>query len=191
MEDEYNLYQQQYEAYEDGGPAPDASRWGSLKTGVNAFLNVLETTDQEEQVSVATFATSATLDLLLQHDFSTVRTLIDETRPEGWTAIGQGMQTGLPSLFDSFGRPYAAKTIVILTDGENNQDPDPVSVAQTIVAGQNVTIHTVTFSDGADQDAMADVAQYGGGKHYHADDTAGLVAIFEEIANNLPTIIAQ
>jgi Ca-activated chloride channel family protein len=191
MEAGYILYQQQYAAYENGGPAPDASRWGSLLVGVNAFLDVLDATDQQEQVSVATFSTGATLDLLLQTDFDTIRTLIEDTRPEGWTAIGQGMETGLPSLYDSFGRPYAAKTIVVLTDGENNQRPDPVSVAQQIVAGQNVTIHTVTFSDGADKEAMAQVAQYGGGKHYHADDTSQLVEIFREIANSLPTIISQ
>jgi Ca-activated chloride channel family protein len=38
---------------------------------------------------------------------------------------------------------------------------------------------------------MKSVADIGGGKHYHAATGAELVAIFEEIANNLPTIFTQ
>lgn len=192
MQAEYNLYQTQYDAYEDGGPAPDASRWASLVTAVNAFLDVLEETDQEERVSVSTFSTSANLDMQLQQTYDGIRTFVGGVRPAGWTAIGQGMQEGLPSLTASgFARPYAAKTIVILTDGENNQMPDPVDVATNIIGSTNTTIHTVTFSHGANQDDMADVAEIGHGKHYHANETHELIEIFEEIANNLPTIITH
>lgn len=191
MEAEYDLYQAQYAEYEDGGPAPDASRWASLVTAVNSFLNVLEATDQEELISVATFSTGATLDLPLQENYDTIRTTVAGIRPEGWTAIGQGMQEGLPSLSAGLARPYAAKTIVILTDGENNQTPDPIEVAQTFVSSTNVIIHTVTFSDGANITDMAEVADIGNGNHYHADDTEELIEIFEEIANNLPTIITH
>jgi hypothetical protein len=49
----------------------------------------------------------------------------------------------------------------------------------------------VTFGEGADQNLMQDVAEIGGGKHYHAATGAELVAIFEEIANNLPTILTK
>jgi hypothetical protein len=54
-----------------------------------------------------------------------------------------------------------------------------------------VTIHTVTFGAGADQDAMQSVAEAGYGRHYHAEDGDELVEIFEEIANNLPTILTE
>lgn len=97
MEAESNNYQQQYEEYEQGGPAPDASRWASLVTAVNSFLDVLEETDQEELVSVATFSTNAELDLPLQGEYSGIRSFVGDVRPVGWTAIGQGMQEGLPS----------------------------------------------------------------------------------------------
>jgi hypothetical protein len=59
------------------------------------------------------------------------------------------------------------------------------------MAAYNLTIHTVTFGEGADQDLMQDVAVIGGGNHYHAANGSELVAIFEEIANNLPTILTQ
>ena len=38
---------------------------------------------------------------------------------------------------------------------------------------------------------LALVAAIGGGTHYHADDGESLIAIFEEIANNLPTILTE
>ena len=102
------------------------------------------------------------------------------------------MNTGFPTLISAFARPYAGKTIVVLTDGINNTNPTPQSVASSIVTGTNVTIHTVTLSDEADQDGhAARVAQTGNGRHYHADDLNDLVDIFREIANNLPTVITQ
>ena len=88
-------------------------------------------------------------------------------------------------------RPFAAKTIVILTDGINNGWPDAVDVTRDLVQQYNVTIHTVTFTTGAYQRDMQDVARIGGGKHYHADTGNELVEIFEEIANNLPTILSE
>jgi Ca-activated chloride channel homolog len=35
------------------------------------------------------------------------------------------------------------------------------------------------------------VASNGGGRHWHADDQAELIAVFEEIANNLPTLLTE
>ena len=80
---------------------------------------------------------------------------------------------------------------MVLTDGQNNRSPDPEDVVRDIVASHNVTIHTVTFTPGADQTSMENVARLGGGRHYHADDGTALIEIFEEIANNLPTILTE
>ncbi|MFC1758281.1 VWA domain-containing protein [Planctomycetota bacterium] len=198
-EAEYNAIQAQeslywdqyYDWYYDWGDAPDASRWKALEVAVDEFLNILDTTDQEELVSLASFSSSSTLNYELEDDYNNIRNWIEDTSPGGATAIGQGLQTGLPSLFSAFGRPYAAKTIVVLTDGINNRSPDPVSVTQTIAASYNVTVHAVTFSHEADTNAMSQVASAGGGKHYHAEDTDELTDIFREIANNLPTIITE
>ncbi|MDB4534809.1 VWA domain-containing protein, partial [Vicingaceae bacterium] len=178
-----------YNYSNDSGP-PN-SRWSALDAAVDAFLDVLDGTDQEERVSLATFASSARLDIDLSDDFNQVRSTVSNIRPYGATAVGQGMEEGLPAIIGSLGRPWAAKTIVVLTDGQNNKWPEPVDVARDIVDAYNVTIHTVTFSDGAAKTEMAEVAAVGGGKHYHADNVDELIDIFEEIANNLPTVITK
>jgi hypothetical protein len=81
--------------------------------------------------------------------------------------------------------------MVVMTDGMHNSGIDPVAVAQTFMSNYNLTIHTVTFGENADKVRMRNVASIGGGRHYHADTGQELVAIFQEIANNLPTILTQ
>ncbi len=198
MQSAYNSMKSYYDdliKYQDTGGTsriPSPCRWDSLEAGVNAFLDVLETTDQEEQVSLGSFNSSGTLNLALQSQFGSIRNWVNNTHPYGGTAIHSGMTQSFGALYGSAGRPYAAKTIVVMTDGQNNAGPQAVIDAATnIVASYNITIHTVTYSPGADQNTMATVANIGGGRHYHANDTSGLVAIFEEIANNLPTIITE
>ena len=199
--------------------APDFSRWHMLSLGVEAFLDVLggkvdnsePGTDQKELVSLVTFNSNATVDLSLTDDDTTaggvrfygnVRELVADVVPEGGTGIGRGLETGLPPIVDpdyastngvpgASARPFAAKTVVILTDGENTAGEDPGTVVRRVVEGNSVTIHTVTFSSGANQTPMQDVAEVGGGSHFHADEGDGLVQIFEEIANNLPTILTE
>ena len=179
-----------WESYLDLG-TPPMTPWQELELAVDVFLNVLEDTDQEEQVSLASYSTKATLDLTLVMNYDLIRNKLEELYPDGWTAIGEGMNEGIPSLLDSYARPFAAKTLVVLTDGVHNRGMDPEVAATNIVSEYDVTIHTVTFGVGADQDKMQTVAEIGGGDHYHADDGNELIDIFEEIANNLPTIVVQ
>lgn len=187
-----DMYEYAYDCRHRWWRAPKHSRWYQLDNAVDAFLDVLEDTDQEELVSVATFASTARLDHSLTLDYDPIRTMVTNTDPNGSTGIGLGIQQAVPSIMTAAeARTFAAKTIVILTDGINNRDPDPVSVTQDLMEQYNITIHTVTFTRGADQTAMQSVAREGFGKHYHASTGDELVEIFEEIANNLPTILSE
>ncbi len=179
-----------WEEHYDNGPAP-TTPWQDLVAAVNAFLDVLDSTSQEEQVSVASYSTSASLDCWLEKNHTIVRDTVDDLNTGGWTAIGEGMEEGIEALLADAARPYAAKTMVVMTDGIHNRGTAPAAVARSLMNSYNLTIHTVTFGEGADQDAMEEVAEIGGGKHYYAANAAELVAIFEEIANNLPTILTQ
>ncbi len=168
------------------------SRWYFLELGVEAFLDVLEATDAEEYCSLVTFNDSSRLDFHLKSTYEPIRGKVNSIQPYGGTAIGDGIVEGLdPIVNGERNRPFAAKTIVVLTDGENNAGADPLDAATQVTSEHMVTIHTVTFSVGADQEAMEAVSERGYGRHYHADDGEGLVEIFEEIANNLPTILTE
>ena len=130
-----------------------------------------------------------------------LRGILSTICPYGGTAIGDSLREAVfiirsPTDSDTSARarPFAAKTIVVLTDGQNTFGDDPVTVAENQLATEDVLVHTVTFTPGVSQDgrqAMGEVARFGRGKHYHTDTGAALATIFEEIANNLPTIITQ
>ena len=68
-------------------------------------------------------------------------------------------------------RPFAVKTMVVMTDGLHNSGGDPVAAAKK-AAKKNITINTVTFSTEADFARMKAVAEATGGKHFHAADAA-------------------
>ena len=189
---------------------PRFSRWYRLVEAVDAFTDVLEFTDQKELIALVTFSSDASADLSLQPEGNTgvayeaLHNEIQSLHAYGATAIGKGLQEGFPLIIEDENgvyepnrnppdpRPFAAKTIVVLTDGRNNKWPDPVAATEDALAEhRNVTVHTVTFSPGADQSKMRSVAEVGGGRHYHADDGDELVEIFNEIANNLPTVLTE
>ena len=174
------------------GNEPRLSPWEALIAAVDSFLNVLEGTVQSEKVSIASYSSTSSLDLNLELNYETVRGTVNSLSPYGNTAIGLGMETGSTALFNTtYGRSFAAKTLIVMTDGVHNTGISPITAANNIVAAHNVTIHTVTFGAGADQGLMQDVAEIGGGLHYHAANATELIEVFEEIANNLPTIVTQ
>jgi Flp pilus assembly protein TadG len=184
-------YQQfMYENYYGKG-TPPTTAWQDLEVAVNAFLDVLEETSQEEQVSLASYSSSATLDTLLEKDLDIVREKVEKLYTGGATAIGKGMQEGIEGLVHSRARPFAAKTMVVMTDGNQNREPWAQPIAEDLVSNHLLTIHTITFGDGANQSDMREVAAIGGGKHYHAATGQDLIRIFAEIANNLPTILTK
>ncbi|MCO8122777.1 VWA domain-containing protein [Stieleria sp. TO1_6] len=188
--DSVTYQQYMYENYFNKG-TPPTNAWQDLVVAVNAFLDVLEVTSQEEQVSLASYSSSATLDTLLETDFDVIRSKVDQLNTGGNTAIGKGMREGILGLLDSRARPFAAKTMVVMTDGMQNQTPWAQDIARNLMNGYDLTIHTVTFGAGANQQDMQEVATIGGGNHYHAATGDDLVRIFREIANNLPTILTK
>lgn len=109
---------------------------------------------------------------------------------DGGTAIGSGLQLGLSTVEGSGARPFAFPTIVLMTDGNHNVGVDPTSVARQ-AAEKEIVIHTITFSAGANQALMKEVAGITGGKHLHADSAGDLGEAFREIAQTLPVMLTN
>jgi Mg-chelatase subunit ChlD len=172
--------------------APRFSRWFFLVQGVDAFLDVLDHTDQIEHVSLITFANNTRVDHQIQTTYNSIRNTVAGIVPDNATATGSGMITSVPTITTApLARLFAAKTMVVLTDGAANTGATPSQAATQIRAANNITIHAVTFTRQAEIAQMQTAASIGGGKHYHTDEGAELVDIFEEIANNLPTILTE
>lgn len=175
-------------------PAPPGSRWLDLTTGVQAFLDAVSASPQQERVSLVTYSDVAVRELPLSTDYSTIPAALDVYTQRycmGYTNIHDGIAKGINSLNDpATSRPWAAKVIIVLTDGRRTAGADPVTAAQQAF-DQGITVYTATFSQEADQALMRRVASTGGGAHYHAATGDELTQLFRAVARRLPTLLTK
>ena len=202
--------------------APRESKWDYLHQGMEAFVEILERTPAEEKISLVLFNGDAEGKSTLTSDYDMLLDIIAKTVPTGGTSIHSGMDVGLEKVLEpGFTRPFAEKIIVIMTDGSNS-DPalrqEPVRTAERFVAdNREVVLHTLTFGTGSDttwtinpdaspgygggskyiyDGVMVDVAEVGGGQHFHAHSVGdedgvlddSLEAKLREIANIRPVV---
>ncbi len=175
-------------------PAPPGSRWRDLLAGVAVFNNVLSSSYSEEHVALITYAGTSTTDLDLTSDYDGVLDAMDpytQSLCAGATNIGEGIYEAIDALGSiASSRPWAAKVIVVMTDGQHNTGSNPETAA-TVAFDEGITVYTITFSSEADQSRMIDVADKGGGKHFYAADGAALQQAFIDIAQSLPTLLTD
>jgi hypothetical protein len=91
---------------------------------------------------------------------------------------------------DPANRPFAEKTVVLLTDGNFNTGGTPIPSA-VLAAERKHKVHTITFGQSADQATMQQVATTTGGTHIHADDSGDLANAFRDIAKTLSVTLIQ
>lgn len=172
--------------------APLHSRWSVLEESLDLFISILSQTAQAERVSIASFSDAGQVNLFLTDNEFDMAAAYRSLRPSGFTAIGAGMNSGIATLQSTAGaRPFAAKTMIVLTDGINNQFPDPISAAHNLMNANKMVIHSVTFTPDADVHTMQQVAEIGNGKHYHANIPSELEDAFRELALDLPVVIIE
>ena len=156
-----------------------------LKSAVQVFITILQDTSSDERVSLSSYATSGSKDVNMTSNLASITAAVNRYGANGFTAIGQGLNFATNSLeSDSLARPFAEKTIILMTDGIENRTPFVGSVVPT-AQRRNHTIYTITFGQGADQRLMRQVAADTGGLHFHADNGAQLRQVFLDIAQTL------
>ncbi len=185
-------------------PHATGSRWAALKSSIDSFLTVLDSNPYHPRVSLVSYASNfefglynsvvSSIDQPLTHNFSEVRAKMSVlgTKPLiGNTNIAAGLRDGISTLLGTgTARSTATHNLVLLTDGVITQGDDPVELA-ALALTQNIKVHTITFSEQADQTLMQAVAAAGGGNHYHAPDSATLHTIFQQLAETLPAMLVH
>lgn len=185
-----------------GKPHPKKSRWAQLVTAVDEFLLGLEETPDEERLGIVTYASAyggcggkypdAGIEVDVTEDTGRASKFFKQRTEKaipGGTNIYAGIMEGITAISDANRtRPDAQKVIVTMTDGRHNTGPSPL-LAAYIAADRDITIITVTFSDGADQARMKQIADVTGGQHFHAPTAEDLKRIFRQVADGTLGIV--
>jgi Ca-activated chloride channel family protein len=173
------------------------SRWKILDGAVRVFIEELADTDADEKVALATYSSDlsstnycgvssspSSLDRRLDSNLTGITQAMDRLTTSVWngnTYIESGMRTGLAALLDTrYARVGAERVMILLTDG--NENVGSAMSAAASCADEGITVHTITFSDSANQTTMRNVANACGGKHYHANSAEYLRQVFRELA---------
>ena len=175
-------------------PAPPNSRWRDAVAATQVFLNELDNSATEELVSLSTYNNAAVINQELTNNYGAIMSALTpytNSFCQGSTNVGGGIVRGTRTLTNTTtNRAWASKVLVVMTDGIHNTGLNPVTAAQTAHAA-GVMVFSITFSAEANQATMQQVATTGAGKHYHAATGSDLVAVFQEIARSLPTLLTH
>jgi Ca-activated chloride channel family protein len=198
------------------------TRMEAAKAAAKAFV---ERQPSTVRIGVVAFSDSGLSVQVPTDDSSQVVAAIDRLAPERGTAIASGILTSLstiatdeagpgagsytnPSLAPTAPQPtptpipagqFRSAVIVLLTDGENNQNPDPLQAAQA-AADRGVRIYPVGIGTAAgstleidgfrvhsqlDEGMLRQIADLTHGTYYTAADPEGLDAVYQGVETRL------
>jgi Ca-activated chloride channel family protein len=173
------------------------------------------------EIGVVAFSDSGISVQSPTNDRATVVSAIDRLTPQRGTSVAGGIAASLKAIAIAEAGPYANNyysnrsadpsptatptpmpsglhapaVIILLSDGENNEQPDPAVAAQA-AADQGVRIFTVGIGSTAgadvsingfqvhtqlDEAMLQSIAQTTGGTYYNATDAAKLLSIYDTI----------
>jgi Ca-activated chloride channel family protein len=197
----------------------EPTRMEAAKAAARAFVERQPTTIR---IGVVAFSDSGFSIQVPTNDQAQVLAAINRLAPERGTSIARGILASLTTIaaadldpaagFYSNRSPaptpeptpvpdgtYAPAVIVLLTDGENNQSPDPLAAAQS-AADRGVRIDTVGIGTAAgttlevegfmvhsqlDEPMLREISRITDGAYYGAENPAELSAIYEGIDTRL------
>jgi Ca-activated chloride channel family protein len=172
-------------------------------------------------IGVVAFSDSGASVQAPTNDRATLDSAIDRLTPQKGTSVGSGILASLKVIAaqeagyagnnfysNPSGAPsptptptpvpvgfHAPAVIVLLSDGENNENPDPLLAART-AADRGVRIYTVGIGSAAganldlngfevytrlDEETLLNISLATGGTYYNATDAAGLRSIYDNI----------
>lgn len=199
------------------------TRLEAAKAAANAFVG---RQPSGVRIGVVSFSDSAYLVQAPTKDKETVMAAINRLTNQRSTAIGRALLTSMDAIFEGTddeapppqrpmpGAPtpaptptptpvpkgtYAPAIIVLLTDGENNQFPPPLSIVDQ-VAARGIRVFTVGIgsADGVvvrnqgrsmrtrlDEETLRRIADATDGEYYNATNTEDLKSIYERLSTHL------
>lgn len=166
----------------DMGDAPRDQPIGSLILNLDAILALILPNYPVAQI-----------ELRLSNIYDNIRKILvwrSNSPIRGSTNMAAGIDKAVNVLTASDVRPFAIRSIILMTDGQWNEGRSPILAAEA-ARDLGIVIHVVSFLSQANTTDMDRVAEITGGRHIHTENEAELVRAFEELARTLPVVLTE
>jgi hypothetical protein len=171
----------------------------ALKQAVDIMLDYLDGLDTDEWVSLSTFDTNARIEINLTTDLNSVNSSMNDKQAGHYlreTNIGGGIYYARQALTGAAARAGAKKVMIVFSDGVATEPGTDAAARQyaidqaTAAAGEDIVIHTISFSSLSDPVLMAQIADIGRGVHFHieSDNVAQYTQQLQEVILNVSSI---
>jgi Ca-activated chloride channel homolog len=196
-----------------GSMAADDLKPTRLEAAQVAARDFVQRQPPSVQVGVVAFSDSGFAVQAPTNDRDQILTTINRLSPQRGTSLAHGILASLNVIAEANGHApspngtptptptpvpkgtYTSSVIVLLTDGENNESPDPLQAAQQ-AADEGVRIYTVGIGSAAgtilhingftvhtqlDEATLRQIAQLTGGTYYNAENEQDLRSIYDNL----------
>jgi Ca-activated chloride channel homolog len=195
------------------------TRMEAAKTAAQEFI---KSQPISVQIGVAAFSDSGFSVQAPTNDQGAILAAVNRLAPERGTSLANGILVSLNTIATAYAVPaprlytnatplptptptpvpqgtYSSAVIVLFTDGENNENPNPLEAAQT-AADRGVRIYTVGLGSPAgttlhvngftvhtqlNEDLLKQISQISGGTYYNAESEEDLAKIYDNITSQL------
>ncbi len=170
------------QSHDNIGRKPTILSWQAAQEAAKSFV---DDTASTERVGYVRFGSFADLAHVLSFDKNSVKNAIDNTGREGGTAIDTGIDEASTEFTNA--RTNATKIMIVLTDGQNDNGPNPVIASALNAKSQGAVIFTIGLTGFVNEDMLQQVAslhEY----YYYAPDASVLSDVYEQISNVITAI---
>jgi Ca-activated chloride channel homolog len=204
-----------------GSMAADDIKPTRMEAAKAAVKDFVQSQPPSVQIGVVGFSDSGFSVQVPTNDKDAINAAINRLAPLRGTSLGQGIRASLNTIIANLDQgpllysnrtpvptptptpmpkgTYTNAAIILLSDGENNEQPDPLAAAQ-IAANQGVRIYTVGLGSPAgttvhingfyihtqlDEDTLKQIAQITNGAYYNAQNQSDLRKIYNNINSQL------
>jgi Ca-activated chloride channel family protein len=202
------------------GEGTAGARMAAAKAIAKGFV---ERQPRSIRLGVVAFSDGAFSTQVPTDERTAVLAAIERLTPERGTSLGRGILTSVDVIETALGRgpqpdfysdrspdpspsptpvpdgTYAPAVIVLFTDGENTQAPDPLEAAQVAAdrgikvfavgvgsaAGTTLEVEGFVVHSALDEALLRAVAERTDGGYFAADDQAGLAAVYDSVGTGL------
>ena len=184
----------------------------ATKDAVKAMVDVIDSLDNLDHVSLEIFATSSRHEVNLTDNLQSISEVLYQRQSGHYdraTNIGGGLSRAISELTSSRARSTTRKVIVLMSDGVANIDEnghgtsDGAPAARDyardmaqIAADHDMRIYTVSVGYNVDRPLMQEIATIGGGQEFYAvgnpeEYTEQLELIFRSLGGERPVALIE